>query len=252
MRLNKSFEAISEDFRNLGVEKGDTLLVHSSMRSLGPVEGGAQTVVEALLQVLGDQGTLLMPALSFATVTASAPCFSAAETPCCTGALPEFFRGFPGTVRSMHPTHSVCAFGSMAEEMTENHRLDNTPVGQNSPFRLLPKVGGKILMLGCGLRPNTSMHGVEELVVPPYLFRKEKTVFTLTDIDGKKTQRAYICHNFEGYRQRYDRVSSVLVGQELREGMVRKVNCYLIDATALWQKAQAELRQNPFFFVEKG
>ena len=73
----------------------------------------------------------------------------------------------------MHATHSCAAFGRLAEELTRDHELDDTPVGPNSPFTKLPKVGGKILMLGCNFASNTSMHGVEETTCPFYLFSKD-------------------------------------------------------------------------------
>ena len=133
---------------------------HSSLRSLGPVPGGAETVVRGLVEALGPDGTLLMPALSYARVTPEQPLFDVRLTPSNVGALPETFRTRPGTLRSIHPTHSVCGVGRLAAELLGRHIEDRTPCGPRSPFHLLPEYGGQILMLGCGLRPNTSMHAV--------------------------------------------------------------------------------------------
>jgi len=81
--------------------------VHTSLRSLGKVPGGAETVVRGLLYALGENGTLLTPALSYASVGVNNPVFDVLHTPSCVGALPEYFRTRPGTIRSVHPTHSV-------------------------------------------------------------------------------------------------------------------------------------------------
>ena len=130
-------EHIADDLRVLGVSEGGILLVHASLRSLGAVPGGAETVVCGLLHALGDDGTLLMPALSYESVGAQNPVFDLLHTPSCVGALTEYFRTRPGKVRSVHPTHSVCAVGPKAEELCRDHYLDTTPCGEHSPFSRL-------------------------------------------------------------------------------------------------------------------
>ena len=151
---------------------GGNLLVHASLKSLGNVSGGPQTVIRGILDALGDQGTLLMPALSYASVDEEHNVFDLINTPCCVGALPEFFRTFDGVVRSTHPTHSVSCWGKNKHLFTESHHKDTTPCGKNSPFHLLPKYNGQILMIGCGLKPNTSMHAIEEEAEVSYLLKK--------------------------------------------------------------------------------
>ena len=193
-----------------------------------------------------------MPALSYSSVTEDAPLFDVRNTPVCVGALPEFFRKQEKTVRSIHPTHSVCAQGYLAREITQDHGKDTTPVGKNSPFRKLPGYGGKILMLGCGLRPDTSMHGVEELSVPPYLFLDHKVRYTIIDETGKRSEAEHFRHGFDAYgaEQRYDRAADVLSGAELSRGKILRADCFLIDAKPLWEKAHAKLLEDPFYFVD--
>lgn len=241
--------AIFADLRKLGVSQGDTLLVHSSLRSLGHVDGGAETVIAALREALGEDGTLLMPALSYAYVGQGQPLFSARWTGCCVGTIPETFRRMPGTVRSVHPTHSVSASGARAEEFTARHHLDRTPVGENSPFALLPRMGGRILMLGCGLLPNTSMHGVEERVEPPYLFVRDRVTYVIC---GEREQQVvqHRRHNFKGYAQRYDRIAP-LMDDGIRSGRVLEADCHLLDAGTLWRVGEAALRRDPMFFVQR-
>src|SRR5512133_446993 len=192
---------IAHDLLELGVRPGGVLLVHSSLRSLG-LQAAAHTrkipeaVILGMLEAVGPQGTLLMPALSYASVNAQHPFFDVRSTPSCVGALTEYFRTRPGTLRSLHPTHSVCGVGRNAANLLGRHQLDTTPAGDHSPFAQVPEVGGQILFIGCGLRPNTSMHAVEEHVIPPYLFG-DPVDYTITQADGTQIPMRVARHNFK-------------------------------------------------------
>lgn len=234
----------------LGVRPGGVLMVHSSLKALGPRAGGPAGVIEALRRALGPDGTLLMPALTYATVTPERPFYDARRTPSCVGVIPETFRLAPGVRRSLHPTHSVCAAGPMTGDLLGAHASDRTPCGVGSPFRRLPQVRGQILMLGCGLEPNTSMHAIEELVVPPYLFG-EPLAYTMVLEDGSRVERMYTPHDFAGWKQRYDRIGQMLEAPALRVGAVLGARCHLLDAPRLWERALEALRADPLAFVER-
>ncbi|MFB3890747.1 MAG: AAC(3) family N-acetyltransferase [Phycisphaerae bacterium] len=247
--MNETARRIADDLRRLGVAAGDCLLVHSSLRSLGHVDGGAATVIDALIDALGPSGTLLLPALSYATVNAQQTTFDVRGTPSCVGVIPEYFRVFRAAVRSVHPTHSVAGLGPRAAELLGENHLDRTPCGEHSPFRKLRDAGGKLLMLGCGLRPNTSMHGVEELVRPPYLLGDE-IVYRIILADGRETSMRVIRHSFVGWAQRYDRIEPLLADGQLRRGSVLSAAAYLIDCRAMWQAGHEALKKDPLHFVE--
>lgn len=250
---------IIEDLRNLGVNDGDVLLVHSSYKSLGMVEGGPVAVIEALQSAVGLTGTLLFPTLSFATVTPENPYFDSRTTPSCVGAMSNIFLQLPDTIRSLSPTHSVTARGRLAKELTEGQEADDTPVGVNSPFRRLRDYNGKILMLGCGLAVNTSMHGVEELCEPPYLFQPNMYTYHCVDQIGIEHTIKSKRHGFHGpnalgkkYRQRYDRVIDILnMREDYSNGNVLAADCTLYHAKPMWEKAVARIRQDAFFFVDE-
>lgn len=250
MNPSEAQELIAVGMLTAGLRPGGVVLVHSSLSSLGYVPGGAETVVRGLLQALGQGGTLLMPALSYQHVHPGQPVFDVAKTPANVGAIPEHFRTRPGTRRSLHPTHSVCGVGPRVDDLLGEHYLDRTPCGPHSPFRRLRQEGGQIAFLGCGLRCNTSMHGVEELVEPPYLFGRTAT-FRLVREDGEVVEGEYRCHGFEGWSQRYERIASLLEGDELRTGKVLQATVHLLEAEAVWKKGEMALRRDPFFFVER-
>ena len=248
-----SFDIIVKDLENLGINKGDVVIVHSSLKSMGNIEGGADTVIDALIEAVGSQGTVLFPALSWTPCTTTLK-FSVNETPACIGYIPNVFRKREGVIRSLHPTHSVCAYGKKALEITKDHYIDDTPVGANSPYRKLIDLNGKILMLGCGLGPNTFMHGVEEVANAPYCLGDPKT-FELTDKDGNVTYKSIKQHYFhrpEGnISQRYDRVVEVLdKGIDYVEGIVHGATAYLLNAKTLCEKASKKMQESPLFFVD--
>ena len=240
---------IAADARQVGVVEGGVLLVHSSLSAMGHVPGGPEIVIRGLLKALGPEGTLLMPALSYERVTEKNTHFDVLRTPSNVGAIPEAFRTRPGTRRSMHPTHSVCAVGPRTAELLDDHDKDTTPCGEASPFRKLRTVDGQILMLGCGLRPNTSMHAIEELVVPPYLFGLPLT-YTLVYADRTSVEKIYTTHGFDGWAQRYDRVAEVLGIPGLRLGTILEAQVHLIQARALWDAVYAAMVRDPLRFVD--
>jgi len=250
MEITITKDSLVRDITKLRVKQGETLLVHSSMKSLrGFVEGGCATVIEAFLTVLGEDGTLLMPTLTCANVTRQSPFFSVRNTQSCVGKLTEAFRTTPGVIRSVHPTHSVCAYGRLAKELTEDHIHDNTPVGPNSPFRRMMPYGGRILMLGCGLTHDTFMHGVEEEAGVPYCLSPDPIDFTCELADGQRITITHTPHYFLGVTQRYDRVGTLLNEAEMQQGKIAAADCYILDSNALWEKAEAKIREEPFFFV---
>ncbi|HUM68943.1 MAG TPA: AAC(3) family N-acetyltransferase [Chloroflexota bacterium] len=242
-------EQLQYDLLELGVRPGGVLLVHSSLRALGHVPGGAETIIQGLRTAVGDDGTLLMPALTYETVTSNAPVFDVRQTPANVGIIPETFRQQPDVQRSVHPTHSVCGVGPLAAALLLPHMEDETLCGVHSPFHTLPAHNGQILMLGCGLRPNTSMHALEELVMPPYLFGSPID-YQLVLADGTMLEKRYVSHNFRGWVQRYDRVTDCLAAPGLRQGQVLAAEAFLLEATMLWTAVLPVLSRDPLYFVD--
>lgn len=159
-----------------GVMQGQTVMVHTSLSSLGFVCGGAQTVIESLMECVGENGTILMPAQSWKNLDPETgvhwqepeewwqrirdnwPAFDKDITPTNTmGAVAEMFRKWPGALRSSHPARSVAAYGKYAEYLTENHDLSNI-FGDGSPIGKLYELDGYILLIGVGYDKNTSFH----------------------------------------------------------------------------------------------
>lgn len=238
------------DFERLGIRKGDTVLMHSSMKALGTSET-PETFLDALCTYLGEKGTLLLPTLSYDIVHSGENVFSLTETSACIGLLPNVFLQMEGIVRSMHPTHSCAAKGYLAKELTCRHAEDITPVGPNSPFRLLPGVGGKILMVGDVNDHNTFMHGMEEIAKVPYCLSKETRLYTLIDANGVKTQKEMYPHWFKTVaRQCYSRAEALLPESGISRGKICAADCTLMDTAALQAVTVPKMREQPYYFVD--
>lgn len=173
-------DSLARDLHRLGVVAGDIVLTHASTRSLGFVAGGPQAVVHALLEVLGPDGTLVVPthtpentdpaswqnppvpAQWWPVIREQYPGFHPRLTPASRwmGILAETVRTWPGALRSDHPQVSFAAIGAQAAEVTADHRLDDG-LGDSSPLGVVNRLNGKVLLLGVGHDTNTSLHLAE-------------------------------------------------------------------------------------------
>ena len=244
-------QQIASDARALGVRPGSVLLVHSSLRALGQKGIHPQEVIDGLLLALGDHGTLVFPALSYLHCgPAHSMTFDVRNTPSNVGALPEYFRtSVPGVRRSLCPTHSCCAIGEKRDAVVGEHHLDDTPAGEHSPFRRVMELDGSVLFLGCGTNCNTSMHAVEELSRPDYLFEDCYT-YTMIREDGSTYEQRCYAHDFRGVSQVYRRMEGLLTDTELQTGNILAAPCHLMRCVPMWEKAVAKYRENPHYFVD--
>lgn len=118
-------QELEKQLEEMGIPREGTLLVHSSMRAIGPVEGGAETVLDALSAWM-EPGLLVFPTHTWQQINGENPVYDPLGEPACVGLLPNLFLKRPGVVRSLHPTHSVAALGAEAEEFTRG-RSSSTP-----------------------------------------------------------------------------------------------------------------------------
>ncbi len=172
-------EDLIKQFKDCGVSEGQTIFVHTSLKSLGFVVGGAETLIRALLETVGEGGTLMMPSQTWKNldpstgvhweepeewwpiIRANWPAYDKEVTPAIgMGVVAEVFRKWPGAKRSDHPARSVAAVGKYAEYLTKNHNLSNI-FGKGSPVDKLYELDGYILLIGVGYEKNTSLHLAE-------------------------------------------------------------------------------------------
>jgi aminoglycoside 3-N-acetyltransferase len=236
-------QGIVAGLKALGVKPGCVLLVHASLSSLGTVKGGADTVIAALLEVLGPDGTLLMPTHP----ARDGRVFDPATVPSAMGRISETFRQRPGVLRSRHPFHPVAACGPLAVRMLQGHECSSIPDGPNSPYGRLISLGGYVLHIGCDLDTLTLVHAVEAELGLPFL--RELDMDYLGE-DGQ-VHRLHLTRCPGGHRGgvlKFDR----LFRQQgaMAVGRIGQAVCRLIAAHQAAQIMRHELECDPFFVLD--
>lgn len=176
--------ALQARLAQLGLARGDTVLVHSSFDAFEGFRGKPNDVIQALQAAVGPEGLLMMPTMGFTgsaiDFARSGQVFDVRRSPSRMGMISELFRRTPGVVRSVHPTHPVACWGQGAAEVAQGHHACATPCGRGSPFEALARRQGKILLLGPDISVLTFYHYLEEIFearLPESPFTQE--VFTL-------------------------------------------------------------------------
>ena len=243
--------------RRIGLQKGDTVLVHCSLSSFGHVRGGADTVIDAVLEVVGKEGTVMVPTITGTDKNAreKPPYFDVCKTPCWTGKIPEVFRKRKEAIRSLHPTHSVAAIGKKANWLTQGHEKCITPCGKDSPYVKLTQLKGYILFLGIGLGSNTSCHAAEEMVnhpIPDYHLQKEIIESTIVDYQAKKRKvRGYIHRWCRGARD-FSKVEPILLeAEDIKTDKIGEAIIRLVDAQEMLRLLLARLNKEPEWILRE-
>lgn len=176
--------------QTLGISPRDVVMVHSAFDRFEGFDGKPTDVISALQAAVGKEGAVLMPTIPF-TGTAieyvkTVGIFDVVRTPSRMGLITEVFRRMPGVVRSIHPTHSVAAWGKRSAELIKDHSMAKTPCGKLSPFGRLTDIGGKILLLGADIESMTFFHCIEEDLEPFMPFSPfTKDIFVLSSKDAE-------------------------------------------------------------------
>lgn len=181
---------------------GDTCFMQAAMSSFGGFEDGPDTVLEALEDVIGPEGTIAMPAYSLTGPAiehlASDPLFDPDTTPSRMGAISEGFRLTPGTIRSIHPTHSTCVRSPEAEGIVAGHETAATPFGEGTPFPRIVARNALQLFFGCGTGAITMYHSFECVRVPPFpldVFADRRIDARCLEREGNEVTVRTLVHN---------------------------------------------------------
>jgi aminoglycoside 3-N-acetyltransferase len=158
-------DQVGTAIRSLGVRPGELLIVHSSYKSLGRVDGGPAAVAQALTDAVSPGGSVFVPTFNYGNDV-----YDPATAPSYDGLITEHFRKLPGAVRSLHPTHPMAGIGRDAREILLDHDKAH-PFGAGSPCWRLWERDAWVLLIGVGHFANSVAHVAEELLAMPYLDR---------------------------------------------------------------------------------
>lgn len=171
-------EDLKNDLNKMGLKSSDSIMVHSSMKSIGNVENGADTVVDAFMEYFSD-GLFMTPAHTWAQMSEEYNIFDPVLEPACVGIIPNIFLKRCGVVRSLHPTHSIAAYGDMAAEYIKGEENCTTPCTPGGCWDRLRTIDAKILLVGVNHIKNTFIHAVEEVFDVPERFTDKPVAFKI-------------------------------------------------------------------------
>jgi len=250
-----TFENLVEGFRELGVKEGDTLLVHSSYKSLGEVDGGPATVVRALETALGTDkdGTLVMPTFNF-DFNKGVP-WDVRKTRSKMGALTEIARMDPRSKRVFHPFYSFAILGKHAE-MLGSLRYKSA-YERNSVFGKLRDLDGKIMVIGLSYNDSmTFFHHIEQMEGVDYRFLKQFTG-EVTDENGNTytdTFEMLVRDIDKGVMTMVDPMGALMEDAGvIKSRKIGDADVKLMKANEVYEFTAREMRRDPFllYYIKK-
>lgn len=243
---------LAEDFSRIGLRPGDSLVLHSSLKSMGKTAEGAKTVIDALLQVLGPEGNLLVPTYTYSLIIWNTEPYDHAASRSRVGAITEEVRHRPGSIRSFHPSHSVSVIGPAAHVITANH-LHSTPIGRGSPLDRMRLRHAKILMLGTYQDTNSSLHLAEVLTGLPYtsVAFQDDTDYETGWFFNEQRQIEYVqLHEFPGCSRGFRNIEHHFREDGvLHDVHVGQAACQLLDLQQMCRSAEAILQRDPLLLL---
>ncbi|MCX5642582.1 MAG: AAC(3) family N-acetyltransferase [Candidatus Omnitrophica bacterium] len=224
MKITKS--EIKKGLKEVGLKKGDLVLVHSALSSLGAVDNGPQAVIDALIKTVGPKGTVAMTRLGGALTT-------------------KTFAERKDTIESIHPTHPVAAWGRRAKELIHGHIAAPTACGKGTPFGRLIDWQGYILLLGVDQDRNTTLHAIEEFADSPYL---SEIRVKYKDADGREKEKTL--QKFPGPHRNFIGMDRLFRETGvMRTGKIGNAVVRLMQAQKMAQVSLKVLKDNPAAFL---
>jgi aminoglycoside 3-N-acetyltransferase len=246
--------ALLESLEGAGIERGETLFVHSSLSRIGEVEGGADSIVAALREAVGESGTIVMPAFTpvddYVAALAEHRVLDLRDSRSCTGKITEAFRLSPGALRSSHPFCSCVASGPHARFIVADHHKQARICHKDSPLARVLELGGKVVALGSDVDTVSLYHCVEDLW-DGYPLHPYDPPFTgaYIDPDGNRITRELLRHTQTLAKYRIDHPHGEWLRTQLRRyftdcGLLRPfqfgcATAWTMDAKRLFAEMRA-------------
>lgn len=230
-------QQLKQQLSAMGLKPCDNLLIHSSMKAIGDVEGGADTVLDSFMEYLKD-GLFMAPAHTWAQMNEDHCIFDPENEPSCVGILSNLLLKRPGTVRSLHPTHSMAVYGKGNQDYIKGEEYCTTPCPPGGCWDRLRTIQGKILLIGVNHVKNTFIHSVEEVLNVPERFTEKPVTFSIKMPDSSLRQvsmyrhyNSHTAHISESFSKLEDAFYYHNAAKKVRLG---DADCILCDAEKLF------------------
>jgi aminoglycoside 3-N-acetyltransferase len=243
--------------RTLGLERGDAVFVHSAFRRSSGFAGTAGDVIDSLLQVVGDEGHVLMMSIPYRgssqRYAESRAVFDVARTPSAVGLISEVFRRRPGVLRSASPLHPVLACGRLAAWLIADHEKCAYSCGRGSPFERFLGMAGKFLFFDAPFSSLTFMHYVEDTFrqqLPVDLYDAQPALVRIKDAAGRELDvRQFVFSEAARARRHFGVVHDALAGEDaFRSVRVGNSRVLCVNARAVVDCAARLVQQGTGFY----
>lgn len=191
-------EDLINQIKEMGIKSDDTVLIHTSFKSVGEVEGGIDGFIDVFKEYLCE-GLFIIPTHTWGSINRNNPVYDVESTVPCVGAVPTVAAFRKDGVRSLHPTHSVWATGKKAIEFIKGEEHAETPAPKGGCWYRLAEIGAKILLIGVGHDRNTFIHAVDEMAELDDRINQDPWDITIIDSKGNKITHTFKCYGRTGY-----------------------------------------------------
>lgn len=246
-------EQLTQQLKDMGFQSGDAVMVHSSMKAIGEVDGGADTVVDTFMEYFSE-GLFMTPTHTWKQMNEKYCRFDPDREPACVGIIPNLFMEREQVFRSLHPTHSIAAYGPKAEEYVKGEENLSTPCDPKGCWGRLLDINAKVLLIGVTHARNTFIHAVEEMLDVPQRLTEEPVAFEvrLPDNSWKKVKM------YRHYNPATDHISEsfdILMEGYFETGAAKRVtfgdaDCILCDCRKIYEVTKRVAAHNINFFME--
>ena len=183
-------EKLYSELLRMGCARTDTVIMHTSLRAIGKIDGGAEALLDWLIEYFAPEGGLFcVPTHTWHLMLSELPTLDLNLAESCCGAFTKIAAEHPFGVRSPHPTHSMVVFGKRREEYIECERNSVTMAPPTGCYGKLYEEKGKILLVGVGQDKNTYLHSVEERLGVPNRNDKNTVKTSIKHKDGRVEER---------------------------------------------------------------
>ncbi|MBO7149509.1 MAG: AAC(3) family N-acetyltransferase [Clostridia bacterium] len=244
-----TFDSILRDIKNIGIKENDKIIIHSSMKNVGPTEGGGDTVLDAFCDYLGEEGLVVLPCHTWQSVKEYGNVYDV-NVPSNLGLLPNLFRVREGVYRSLHPTHSMCAFGKGAKEFVDGEIGNDCFCGNGRCMNKLLDMGAKVLLLGVTLTSCTFFHLIEEQTTLDHYWFNDKPDFYKIRLDNGEIIDNPVYDTKIDTSKYFDNALSIVKNEKTtRVGKIGEAECILFECQKIYPLIQNLIRQNPDVFM---